>query len=133
VDQKALARSSPFGSDEIRLMQMLVVLFSCLSPGSTLREILEYALALPNQALLSQITPVSDTSLNGLKTWLEGLWVHQEISPDAQKIVTWQRNIANVWPVVRDLKEIERRLGFQLCVVPYHIPPQEETAHTALP
>ena len=106
MDQNELANSSAPGSDEIRQMQMLVVLFSCLSPGSKLREVLEYALALPNESCLSQITPVNDISIKGLKPWLEALWVHRELTLEEQRLVSWQRSVENIAEVVRELKEV---------------------------
>lgn len=119
MNQNELADRNTFGTGEIRQLQMLTVLFSCLSPDSKLRELFEYALALPHEAWLSRITPPNDMSYNGLKTWLEGLWVHKELNSDEQKLVTWQSSAENMIAAVNELKAIEQVTGLRLNIAAF--------------
>lgn len=116
MDKKELANSNAFDTDEIRQIQMLMVLFSCLPSNGKLREVLEYALALPHESWLSRITPVSDTSFDGLKAWLESLWVQERLASDEQKLVDWQRSKENITAAVRELKAVEQQIGLRLGV-----------------
>jgi hypothetical protein len=110
----ALTDNNAFGGDEIRQLQMLMVLFSCLPPKGKVRELLELALALPDAPCLSRISPLRDTSFHGLKTWLESLWVQEGLTPDEQKLVAWQRSGEQMIAAVQELKEVEQQLGLKL-------------------
>jgi hypothetical protein len=112
----ALADSNAYSTHEIRQIQMLMVLFSCLSPDSNLREVFEHALALPHEPWLSRVTPVSDTSFDGLKPWLEALWVREGLTDDEQFLLHWQKSGKNIEAAVQELKAIEERTGFGLSV-----------------
>jgi hypothetical protein len=114
IERNELAHGNVVDTDEIRQIQMLMVLFSCLSPKSKLREVFEYALALPHEPSLSHISPVSDTSPGGLKAWLESLWVQGRLTPDEQKLVNWQRSSENMSAAIRELKAIEQMIGLKL-------------------
>jgi hypothetical protein len=116
MEQNELTDGSANGRDEIRQIQMLMVLFSCLSPDSELREVFEHALALPHEIWLSRVTPISDTSFHGLKTWLESLWIQGGLTPDEQKLVDWQRSKKSVEAAVQELKTIEEKIGLRLSV-----------------
>lgn len=112
----ALVDHSEFGGDEIRQLQILMVLFSCLSPDGKVREVLELALALPDAPSVSRLTPLRDTSFHGLKTWLEALWMREGLSPAEQKLVAWQRSGENMIAAVQELKEAEQQLGLKLAL-----------------
>jgi hypothetical protein len=90
IEQNESTHGNVTGTDEIRQIQMLMVLFSCLPPNSKLREVFQYALALPHEPSLSRITLISDMNSNGLKAWLESLWVQEELTSNEQKLVDWQ-------------------------------------------
>lgn len=112
-DRNALADSDAFSSDEIRPVQMLLVLLSSLPPNGKLHEVLEHALMLPHEPCLARITPVKDTSPHGLKIWLESLWVRGGLTPAEQELVGWQRSGENIIAAVQELKEVERKLGLR--------------------
>jgi hypothetical protein len=116
MEQNELTDGNANGRDEVRQIQMLMVLFSCLSPDSELREVFERALALPRELWLSRVTPISDTSFHGLKTWLESLWIQGGLTPDEQKLVDWQRSKKSVEATVQELKTIEEKIGLRLSV-----------------
>jgi|SRR4051812_20063387 len=108
-----LADSNTFGTDEIRQIQMLMVLLSCLPQNGKVREACELALALPHEPCSSRISPLRDISFHGLKTWLESLWVQKELSPAEQKLVDWQRSGENMSAAVLELKEAEQKIGMK--------------------
>lgn len=110
----ALADNHAFGADEIRQVQMLMVLLSCLPSDGKVREVLELALALPHKPCLSQVSPPRDTSFHGLKTWLESLWIREGLTPDEQKLVDWQRSGENMIAAVQELEEVEQKIGLKL-------------------
>jgi hypothetical protein len=120
MEQNKLTNDDVIGRDEIRQIQVLMILFSCLSPDSELRKVLEHALALPHEHCLSRIFPTSDTSLHGLKTWLETLWTQGELTPDEQKLVDWQRSKQNTEAAVQELKAIEEKIGLKLGIQRIH-------------
>lgn len=115
---QALADNNMFGADEIRQIQVLMVLLSCLPPDGKVREVLELALALPHKPCLSRMSPPRDTSFHGLKTWLESLWIREGLSPDEQKLVDWQRSGENIIAAVKELKEAEQKIGLKFSVQP---------------
>ena len=116
MEQNELTDGNANGRDEIRQIQMLMVLFSCLSPDSELREVFEHALALPHEHWLSRVTPISDTSFHGLKTWLESLWIQGGLTPDEQKLVNWQGSKKSIEATVQELKATEEKIGLRLSV-----------------
>jgi hypothetical protein len=102
------------GGLEIRRIQALLLLASCLSPESDLGRTLGYALALPSEPWLSRVTPITDTSFTGIKTWLESLWSQEDLSPGERKLVDWQNSVKNITAAMRELKEIEDKVGEKL-------------------
>jgi len=105
-----------FGGDEIRQIQMLMVLLSCLPPDGKVREVLELALALPHESVLSRLSPPKDTSFDGLKTWLGSLWVREGLTSEEQALVNWQKSIVNIAAAVQELKAAEQKLGLKFDV-----------------
>jgi len=110
----ALADPYAFGGDEIRQMQMLMVLLSCLPENGKVREVLELALALPHEPCQSRIHPPMDTSFRGLKIWLESLWIREGLTPDEQELVNWQRSGEHMIAAVQELKEAQQKIGLRL-------------------
>jgi hypothetical protein len=99
---------------DIRRVQTLMIITSCVSPGSELGRMMGYALALPNEPWLSRATPVTNTSFAGTKAWLESMWAPENLSPGERKLVDWQKSTVNVAAAVQDLKNIEGKLGTKL-------------------
>jgi len=108
------ADTSAFGADEIRQVQMLMVLLSCLPSEGRVREVLKLALALPHEPCISRVSPPGDASVHGLKSWLESLWVREGLTSDEQKLVDWQRSGEHMIAAVQELKEVEEKIGLKL-------------------
>ncbi|HKR48618.1 MAG TPA: DurN family substrate-assisted peptide maturase [Pseudonocardiaceae bacterium] len=102
------------GGMDIRRIQALMILASCLSPEGDLARMLRYALVLPGEAWLSRSIPITDTSFAGTKTWLESMWTNGDLSPDEQRLLDWQNSAENMESAVRELKGIEEKLGTKL-------------------
>lgn len=102
------------GGMDIRRIQALLVLASCLSPEGDLTRMLRYALTLPGEPWLSRSTPITDTSFAGTKTWLESMWANRDLSPGEQRLLDWQNSAKNMEAAVRELKDIEEKLGTTL-------------------
>jgi hypothetical protein len=99
---------------DVKRIQGLMLLASHLSPDSELARILSYALALPSGPWLARATRVTDTSLLGIKAWLESNWVLEDMSPGEKKLVSWQNSRKEMEAAIRELKEIEEVLGVKL-------------------
>ncbi|GCE46088.1 hypothetical protein EI42_01200 [Thermosporothrix hazakensis] len=117
MDKPMSTTNVMYDGDEIRQIQMLLVLLSHLPPDSMLREIFEHAMALPHDPWAARVTPVTDTSFYGLKTWLESLWARDGLSADEQRLVDWQRSGKNIEIAVRELKAIQQLTGFKFGIV----------------
>jgi hypothetical protein len=108
------ADNPAYGADEIRQVQLLMVLLSCLPADGKVREVLKVALALPHEPCLSRVSPPKDSSVRGLKNWLESLWVREDLTPAEQKLVAWQRSGENMIAAVQELEEVEQKIGLKL-------------------
>lgn len=116
MGNQELANSNAFDTDEIRQIQALIVLCSCLPPDGKLREVLQHALSLPHESVLARLTPVSDPSFNGLKTWLETLWTAETLSADEQRLVKFQQSQENIDAAIRELRAVGQRIGLKFGV-----------------
>lgn len=119
MEQTKPTSSNEYGTDEIRQIQIMMTLFSCLRPDSKLREILAHALALPHEPWLDRISPASDPDFTYLKGWLENLWLQEGLNPDEQKLVDWQRSKENIDAVVQELKAIEQKIGLRFGILTF--------------
>ncbi|MGH3831622.1 MAG: DurN family substrate-assisted peptide maturase [Pseudonocardiaceae bacterium] len=99
---------------DVRRIQALMVLISCVSPHGELGRMMGYALALPGERWLSRATPVTNTSFTGIKTWIESMWGSADLSPGERKLVAWQNSLANIAAAVQELKDIEKKLDTKL-------------------
>lgn len=104
-------------TDEIRQIQMLALLLSCLPENGKLREMFEQALSLSHEAQLSCMTPANDTSFDGLKTWLEMLWIREDLNPEEQKLVKWQNTPENMQAAIQELQAAEQKIGLRFEIV----------------
>jgi substrate-assisted peptide maturase DurN-like protein len=102
--------------DEIRQLQMLLALCSFLPPEGKLHEMLKLGLELSQDSWLARVSPVSDESLDGLRTWLEALWLDGGLTANEQKIVDWQNVSANMQGAVQELKTVQEKIGLKLRV-----------------
>lgn len=105
-------------TDEIRQIQTMMVLFSCLPPTSKLREVLELALKLPEGPVLSRVKPCTDASFDGLKGWLESLWSHDGLDANELKLIKWQNEPSNIMAAVKELEDVETAVGIKVSTLP---------------
>lgn len=99
---------------DVRRIQALMVIASCISPRGELGRMLGYALALPGEPWLSRAIPVTDTSFAGIKAWMETMWSNEDLSPGERKLVSWQNSLVNIAAAVQELKDIEEKLGTRI-------------------
>lgn len=97
---------------ELRRLQLLVLVCACLSRNGKCREILELALGLDEQRVLSRLTPPPSPAVeNGLHQWLEAIWGREDLSNEELEVVWWQNALENLQPALGELVAIERHLG----------------------
>lgn len=103
------------GVETIRQIQHLVILCSLLPPDGKLREILDRALALPEEPILSRIaTPMDDDHPFAIKAWLEAIWMHDVLSPKEKELVDWQNTNENMTAAIQELTDVEQQIGLKL-------------------
>ena len=100
--------------DEIRQIQMLMVLCLCLSPQSKLRELLEMALAASETQTMARATPCDDVSVDGLFTWVQSLFGQGGLIDEEKRLLKWQNESRNILFAINELKTIEKKLGFKI-------------------
>ncbi|MBW4496782.1 MAG: hypothetical protein KME26_27655 [Oscillatoria princeps RMCB-10] len=103
-------------TDEIRQIQMLMAMFLCLSPESKLREFMEASLQAAESQTTSQVSAITDTSADGLKTWLESLLAQGGLTEDEQKLVDWQNNSDNMSAAIKEFVALQDKLNIKLSV-----------------
>ncbi|WP_433171641.1 DurN family substrate-assisted peptide maturase [Actinoallomurus sp. CA-150999] len=102
------------GVDIIRRIQELVIVCSLLPPDGKLREVLELALSLHEEPVLSRIKPIEDLHPHAVKAWLEAIWSPEGITPEAKELVDWQIDSDNMAAAIQELTNIERQIGVKL-------------------
>jgi len=112
-------------TDEIRQIQMLMVLCSCLPKDGKLAQVIRMALDLDHKPLHARVRPVTDVSLVGLGFWLEELWGAAggtNISKEEQSLIRFQHDPSdqaqensNMVEALKELIRAEHQLGFKLC------------------
>lgn len=102
------------GVDKIRQVQELMILCSLLPPDGKLREVLELALALHEEPVLSRIEPLTDLHPHAAKAWLEANWLHEGLSTEEKELVDWQNNSENMAAAMRELRDVEQQTGMKL-------------------
>ncbi|GAB2684569.1 hypothetical protein GCM10027271_53580 [Saccharopolyspora gloriosae] len=100
--------------DAIRQIQELVLFCSLLPPDGKLREVLELALALHEEPMLSRLRPVTDLHPFSTKEWMESLWMHADLPANEKEVVAWQNKDENMSPALVELKNVEQQLGISL-------------------
>ena len=102
--------------DEIRQIQMLMVLCLCLSPQSKLRELLEMALAASETQTMAKATPCDNVNVEGLFTWVQSLFGQGRLTEEEKRLLKWQNESRNILPAINELKTIEKKLGFKIAI-----------------
>ncbi|HVQ95965.1 MAG TPA: DurN family substrate-assisted peptide maturase [Mycobacteriales bacterium] len=102
------------GVDTIRQVQELMVLAALLPPDGKLREVLQLALALPEEQVLARVQPITDLHPHSAKTWLESIWLPENLSPAEKELVDWQSNSENMGTAIRELRDVEQQTGLRL-------------------
>jgi hypothetical protein len=104
---------------ELRRIQFLIVLLSCLPRDGKCREVMELALALDEGPQIARLTGAHDLGTNdGLRLWLESLWAREDLSPEERAVVWWQNDGPNMDAAIRELKAVEAGLGATWTIAP---------------
>jgi hypothetical protein len=102
---------------ELRRLQSLVFLLSCLPPDGKCREIFELALALESKPILDRLTPPRDLrEAHGFQLWLESMLAREGLSLEEEEVIWWQNVTENLEVAIGEIKTIEDRLGGSLMV-----------------
>jgi hypothetical protein len=97
---------------ELRRLQSLVLLMSCLPPDGKCREIFELALALDNEPILDRLTPPEKLEEpHGFQLWMESILAREGISTEEEEVIWWQNVPENMEVAIREIEAIEDRLG----------------------
>jgi hypothetical protein len=102
------------GVEAIRQVQHLMILAALLPPDGKLREVLDLALALPEEQVLARVEPVRDLHPHAAKEWLESIWLQDNLSPTEKELVDWQSNSENMAAAMRELRDFEQQTGIRL-------------------
>lgn len=102
------------GIDEVRRIQHLLLLCSLLPPDGPLAGALRTALSLHEEPLLARVRPVDDLHPRSTKTWLESIWLHEEISEEEEELITWQNDKISMDAAVEEIKNVEQQVGVRL-------------------
>ncbi|MFB2980934.1 DurN family substrate-assisted peptide maturase [Microseira sp. BLCC-F43] len=100
--------------DEIRQIQMLMLMCLCLPTQGKLRELIEMALASSGERTMNRVTPPEDVSVDGLFDWLTALYNQQDLTEEEKSLMKWQNDRNNMLPAISEIKAIEEKLGFKL-------------------
>lgn len=101
--------------EAIRQVQQLGLLCGLLPRDGRLREFLELALAANGEPLFARIAPVPDLHPHAVKEWIESFCPTR--CPDEKAWINWQSNSENMSSAIRELHDVERRMGFRLVAV----------------
>lgn len=116
VDSATLVQSKVVDREEIRQLQMLLAVCSCLPPDGKIHEMLKLGLELSQDSWLARVTPATDESIDGLRSWLETLWLDGGLTANEQHIVDWQNNSENMQAAVQELKLVQEKIGLKFSV-----------------
>jgi hypothetical protein len=103
-------------TDEVRQIQALMILMMCMKPMGKLHALFEHVLRNPVGTQLSQAPPISDPSHDGLRTWLESVFAQSKLSVPDQAAIDWQKDSANMAEAIKELEDVETKLGIKLVV-----------------
>jgi hypothetical protein len=102
------------GVDTIRRLQHLMVLCSLLPPDGKLREVLDLALSLNEETLLSHVEPLTDLHPHAVKEWLEAMWFQSGRTDEGQALLAWQSTSDNMAAAMNELVNVEAQTGVTL-------------------
>jgi Family of unknown function (DUF5950) len=102
------------GVEIIRRIQHLMVLCSLLPPDGRLREVLDLALSMNEEALLHHVEPLGDAHPHAVKTWLESMWFQHGQTAEGKALLDWQNVSDNMAAAMHELRTVERQTGVTL-------------------
>ncbi|WP_414583110.1 DurN family substrate-assisted peptide maturase [Scytonema sp. PCC 10023] len=103
-------------TDEIRQIQMIMILLLLASPKGALASLFRTANAVSDSQVDAKMTPCTDDSFNGLKSWLELLLAQGGLTTEEQSLVNWQNNPANMIAAIEELKAIQNKINLKLSI-----------------
>jgi hypothetical protein len=110
------------GVEVIRRLQHLMVLCSLLPPDGKLREVLELALSMNEETLLSHVEPVTDLHPHAVKGWLESMWFQNGQTDEGRALLAWQSTSDNMAAAMAELVNVETQTGVTLSATVPHSP-----------
>ena len=101
---------------EIRQIQALLVVLSCLPNDGKCREIFEVALACDHRQRLARLSaPGTPDPVRGHQPWLESLWARPDMDADERKLIDWQNSHENMEVAIREIRAVQDKIdGFLL-------------------
>lgn len=103
-------------TDEIRQIQMVMILLLLASPTGALRDLFEMALTASSNQIDAKMSPCTDDSFNGIKSWLESLFAQGGLTTEEQSLADWQNDPTNMISAIEELKAIQNRTNLKLIV-----------------
>jgi hypothetical protein len=101
-------------TDEIRQIQMVMILLLMSSPDGPLSDIFTRAIAASSTQVNAKMVACTDVSFNGLKSWLESLLAKGDLTPEEQALVDWQNNPANMIAAIQELRTIQEKTNLKI-------------------
>lgn len=103
-------------TDEIRQIQMVMILLLLAPSKGALSELFEKALAASGNQVGARLTPCTGASFDELKAWLESLLAHGGLTPEEQELVTWQNTPEKILAAIRELQEIQDKTNLKFAI-----------------
>lgn len=103
-------------TEEIRQIQALMAILLCTKPMGKLHELFEHVLRTPEGPTLSRVTSITDVSQDGLRNWLDSMFSKGNLSVAEKGAVDWQNNSNNMSQAIKELEDVENKLGIKLVV-----------------
>jgi hypothetical protein len=96
----------------IRQIQGHMVLLSCMPANGKLREVFELALALDEGPILDKVgRPENPDDWDSYRAWLAKLWAVDDVTPDEQRLIDWQKDSNNMNAAIGEWKELIAKLN----------------------
>ncbi|EFC80454.1 DurN family substrate-assisted peptide maturase [Parafrankia sp. EUN1f] len=96
----------------IRQIQGYLVLLSSLPENGKLREAFELALDVRGRPVLERLRrPTDPDSRESYSEWLAEHWAAENLTPDEQPLVDWQKDPANITTAIGEWKALTANLN----------------------
>jgi Family of unknown function (DUF5950) len=103
-------------TDEIRQIQLIMILLLLAPSKGALSELFEKSLAASGHQVSAKLTPCTGASFDELKTWLESLLAHGDLTPEEQELVNWQNTPEKILAAIQELKTIQDKINLKFTI-----------------